>query len=166
VARALAAHSSRALEVTLVGPYETAEKKLVQALRLTDVVHFVGQVSYEDSRLRQSDADVLLLLQVHGPGYELAIPGKLYEYLASSRPILAFLPRGEAADLVSRTGGWVVAPGDVRAAEMAILKLLRGERPAGDTPARQVLAYEHRRDRLAERLTHLLDDVVQQKGAR
>src|SRR5262249_16038057 len=93
LARALAAAGSRAVEVDIVGPYETEEKTLVQKLGLGDIVRFVGQVDYDDSRRRQMTADVLLVLQVHGPGYDLAIPGKLYEYLASSRPILAFLPK-------------------------------------------------------------------------
>jgi glycosyltransferase involved in cell wall biosynthesis len=160
LARALSASSSRAIEVDIVGPYETEEKNLVQKLGLGDVVRFAGQVGYEESRRRQLEADVLLVLQVHGPGFELAIPGKLYEYLASARPILALLPKGEGADLVTRAGGWVVAPEDERGMEQALARLLRGERPGGDSPARQMLAYEHRRDRIAERLVRLLDEVA------
>jgi glycosyltransferase involved in cell wall biosynthesis len=166
LSRALASQGSRGVEVDLVGPHESAEKRLAGSLGLGDVVRFSGQVGYEESRRRQADADVLLLLQVHGPGYDAAIPGKLYEYLASSRPILALLPHGEAADLVARAGGWVVDPGDERATELAIVKLLRGERPAGDSSSRQMLAYEHRRDRIAERLAHLLDETMRARGAR
>jgi glycosyltransferase involved in cell wall biosynthesis len=160
LARALAAANTRAIEVDIVGPYETEEKNLAQKLGLGDVVRFVGQVSYEESRRRQMEADVLLVLQVHGPGYDLAIPGKLYEYLASTRPILAFLPAGEGADLVTKAGGWVAVPDDEAAMEQALTRLVRGERPHGDSSARQMLAYEHRRDRIAERLAHLLDGLA------
>jgi len=160
LAHAAAATGSRALEVDIVGPYETQEKDLVHKLGLGDLVRFVGQVGYEESRRRQAEADVLLVLQVHGPGYDLAIPGKLYEYLASPRPILALLPPGEGADLVTRAGGWVVAPEDERGMEQVLTRLLRGERPHGESPARQMIAYEHRRDRIAERLAHLLDEVA------
>jgi glycosyltransferase involved in cell wall biosynthesis len=160
LARALGSAQMRAVEVDIVGPYETEEKNLVHKLGLGDVVRFVGQVGYEESRRRQLEADVLLVLQIHGPGYDLAIPGKLYEYIASQRPILAFLPRGEGADLVTRAGGWVVAPDDAPGTEQALARLLRGERPGGESSARQMLTYEHRRDRIAERLAHLLNEVA------
>src|SRR5262249_1107395 len=132
---------------------------------LSRVVHFLGQVPYVDSRRRQAEADVLLLLQVHGPGYEMAIPGKLYEYLASDRPILAFLPEGEAADLVRSAGGWVGAPGDPVAAHDAFVRLRAGDRPAGPSPERSALAEAHRRDVIAGRLAALLDEVVAEKTA-
>jgi glycosyltransferase involved in cell wall biosynthesis len=106
---------------------------------------------------------VLVLLQAHGPGLEAAIPGKLYEYVASGRPILAFLDLGEAADLVREAGGWVVAPDDEAGAATAFARLLGGERPGGNSPVRSALAAAHRRDRLAARLAALLDDLV---GAR
>ena len=150
----------RAIEVDIVGPYESEEKNFVHKLGLGEVVRFVGQVGYEESRKRQSEADVLLVLQVHGPGFELAIPGKLYEYLATTRPILALLPPGEGADLVTRAGGWVVAPDDARGAEAVLQRLLAGERPAGESSARQMIAYEHRRDRIAEQLARLLDEIA------
>jgi glycosyltransferase involved in cell wall biosynthesis len=156
-ARALATHGARDLEVELIGPHESSERKLVERLGLTGVVRFAGQVPYQESRRRQSAADVLLLLQVHGPGYDAAIPGKLYEYVASGRPILAFLPPGEAADLVRRVGGWVVAPEDASGAEQAIIRLLTGERPGGDSFDRRAISEEHRRDRIAHRLATLLD---------
>lgn len=158
-ARALATHGARDLEVELIGPHESSERKLVERLGLTGVVRFAGQVPYQESRRRQSAADVLLLLQVHGPGYEAAIPGKLYEYVASGRPILAFLPTGEAADLVRRVGGWVVDPEDARGAEQAMIRLLAGERPGSDSFDRRAISEEHRRDRIAHRLATLLDKV-------
>ena len=93
-------------------------------------------------------------------GYQLAIPGKLYEYLATSRPILAFLPPGEGADLVTRAGGWVVSQEDERGIEAVLARLLRGERPQGESPARQMLAYEYRRDKIAAKLAQLLNEVT------
>lgn len=163
LARALAASpaSGRALEVVIAGPHETRERKLASDLGLSRSVRFLGQVPYAESRSLQAAAGVLLLLQVHGSGYEAAIPGKLYEYVASGRPILAFLPREcEAADLVRACGGWVVAPEDERGAEEAFARLLGGERPGGDSPERLSIADAHRRDRLAVRLAELLDALV------
>ena len=62
-----------------------------------------------------SAADLLLVLVNTTPGAEATVPGKLFEYLAVARPILAVLPRGaEAADIVKRTrSGWSAQAGDV-----------------------------------------------------
>lgn len=153
------------LRIRIVGPHETGEIDLVRRLGLTEVVRFEGQVPYAESRARQSRADVLLLLQVHGKGFEVAIPGKLYEYVASGRPILAFLGPGEAAELVRQTGGWVVGPDDVDGAARAFSRLMKGERPGGDSESRRALADGYRRERIAGRLSKLLDALVEERGA-
>jgi glycosyltransferase involved in cell wall biosynthesis len=160
LARARTARPAAPLALDLVGPHESGERRLVARLGLEGVVRFHGLVPYARARALQAAADVLLLLQVHGPGYETAIPGKLYEYLAADRPILAFLPAGEAAELVRAAGGWVVAPGDETAAAEAFARLLRGERPGGASAARRALSEAHRRDRIAADLARLLDGLV------
>jgi glycosyltransferase involved in cell wall biosynthesis len=162
LARALAGAGAPAgaVRFDLVGPYESAERRLAADLGLAEVARFRGQVTYAESRALQAGAGVLVLLQASGPGYEVAIPGKLYEYVASGRPILAFLAPGEAADLVRESGGWVVPPDDERGAAEAFARLVRGERPGGDSPARRALADAHRRDRIAARLAAILDGLV------
>jgi glycosyltransferase involved in cell wall biosynthesis len=158
--RAMKAGPGVGLRVRIVGPHESTEVELVRGLGLGESVIFEGQVPYAEARAWQARADVLLLLQVHGEGYEVAIPGKLYEYIASGRPILAFLGPGEAADLVRRSGGWVVDPDDAGAAEAAFSRLLAGERPGGDSEARRELAGRYRRDRIAARLAAHLDTLA------
>jgi glycosyltransferase involved in cell wall biosynthesis len=153
------------IRVRIVGPHESAEVELVRSLGLTGVVSFEGQVPYAESRARQLQADVLLLLQVHGEGFEVAIPGKLYEYVASGRPILAFLGPGEAADLVRQSGGWVVDPDDTDGAARSFTRLMTGERPGGESGPRQALADSFRRERIAGRLSELLDALVEGRGA-
>ena len=153
-------HARLALDI--IGPHESGEKELTERLGISNEVRFHGQVSYQESRKHQREADVLLLLQVHGAGYDVAVPGKLYEYLASGRPILAFLKAGEAADLVRRSGGWVVDPEDMAAAQAAFTRLLSGERPAAVSEERTKLAGMYRRDRIAEHLSDVLSALLEQ----
>ena len=148
------------IELHLVGPHESGEVDLVRELGLQEKVQFHGQVSYQSARAQQANADILLLLQVHGPGYEVAIPGKLYEYIASGRPILAFLEPGEAADLVQKAGGWVIGPEDLGAARQVFDRLLAGERPASQSDSRTALADSFRRDRVVAGLAKLLDSLI------
>jgi glycosyltransferase involved in cell wall biosynthesis len=153
------------LRVRIVGPHESREVGEVRQLGLGKIVQFDGQVPYAEARAAQSAADVLLLLQVHGEGFDVAVPGKLYEYVASAKPILAFLAAGEAADLVRESGGWVVDPDDVVGAAEAFASLLAGERPGGDSHTRRALADGYRRDRLVGRLAGFLDTLISGKPA-
>jgi hypothetical protein len=60
-------------------------------------------------------ADVLLLLVPRAGGRGLSVvSGKVYEYLAAERPILALVPpEGDAAALLRATGSaWIADPDD------------------------------------------------------
>ena len=60
-------------------------------------------------------ADVLLLLVPRADGRGLSVvSGKVYEYLAAERPILALVPpEGDAATLLRDTGSaWIADPDD------------------------------------------------------
>ena len=50
------------------------------------------------------------------PGSQVVLTGKIFEYLAAQKPILALVPSGAAADLVlEANAGWVVPPDDIPA---------------------------------------------------
>jgi hypothetical protein len=58
----------------------------------------------------------LLFLPMHGiaDGHRsTTVPGKLYEYIASGRPILAAVPEGDAKDFLMNTGlAYITRPDD------------------------------------------------------
>ncbi|WP_373839583.1 glycosyltransferase [Methanospirillum sp.] len=63
--------------------------QLVNNYNLQDIVTFHGQVKHEEALTAQKSAQILLLLTWNDPAHEGIITGKVYEYLASRRPILA-----------------------------------------------------------------------------
>ncbi len=76
----------------------------IRRYELQEVVHVRGRVSRSDSLALQRSADLLLLLLWDNPQERGTVPGKLFEYLASCRPILACGgPTGVVADLLSTT---------------------------------------------------------------
>jgi glycosyltransferase involved in cell wall biosynthesis len=92
---------------------------ICQQLGLQEVVEFVARVPRRQSVQAMVDASALLLLQ---PGHAVSVPGKLYEYMAAGRPILAIADEGETAELVRATGtGVSVTDAD----ETAIVDALR-----------------------------------------
>ncbi len=56
----------------------------------------------------QQRADVLLLVLEHGPGAEIMVSQKVFEYLGARRPIYALVPQGAAAEVLKQTGGALV----------------------------------------------------------
>ena len=73
-----------------------------------------GFLPYGEALAAQRAADALLLLIPHAGGRgDSVLSGKVYEYLAAGRPILAAVPpSGVAADLIRRTGAGEVVDRD------------------------------------------------------
>jgi glycosyltransferase involved in cell wall biosynthesis len=151
----------RTLRARLAGPFESWHADRAVALGLTGIVDFPGPLPHADSRALQRGADALLLWKPRGA--PTMVPGKLYEYLAAGRPILAVLPaEDEAAELARRGGAVVTAPGDREALAAEIerrwLVWKEGVRPA---PMRPEWLDDFRRDRLAARLAATLTHVAE-----
>jgi glycosyltransferase involved in cell wall biosynthesis len=101
---------------------------IASELGLGDVVEFVNHVPRRDSLQQMVDASALLVVQ---PVTTVSIPAKLYEYMASGRPILALAqPGGETAELVERAHGGVSVLADDEAAVtrgvIDVVRLARG----------------------------------------
>lgn len=77
------------LDVNFFGFAAYEHISLSKAMGLDDIVSFQGVVSKEKSlKIMCKDSDVLLVFQRDIEGGGTAIPGKVYEYLASGIPIL------------------------------------------------------------------------------
>ncbi|MFZ0341292.1 MAG: hypothetical protein WAL31_03015, partial [Gaiellaceae bacterium] len=95
---------------------------------LGDRIELLGDVSRRRSLELQRDSEALLLLIPESGGRGRGVlTGKIFEYLAAERPILAAVPPdGAAAELVRDTGVGVVVPSDdVDALREALLDLHR-----------------------------------------
>jgi glycosyltransferase involved in cell wall biosynthesis len=106
----------------------------------------------------QRSADLLTLSQ--GEGHAETIQGKLLEYLATGKPVLAMnSPRGVGAAILKRAGvGRCYAHGDVAGAEALLEVCLR----EGVPKVQPDWAYIGQFDRaaLAGRLVDVLDEVA------
>ena len=104
----------------------TAYRDYADRLGLGDRVEVVSQRSRAEVLALQRDSDALLLLIPENEGRGRGVlSGKVFEYLAAERPILAVVPPdGEAAALIRGAGaGTVVAPDDVDGMAAALTEL-------------------------------------------
>lgn len=79
------------VRLNLIGGVPPSVDAAIAELGLKSVVSTEGWLSRDQAVAKQLDADVLLLLQPTGEtlGPHVAIPGKLFEYMAVRRPILS-----------------------------------------------------------------------------
>ena len=92
------------------------------------------------------------------------LPGKLYEYLASGRPLLAAVPDGDARDLLEGVD-WTVlcAPDDVEGIYRGLLSLVEQMAARrGKRADRQALLPRLERPHLAAELAATFDRVLAQ----
>jgi glycosyltransferase involved in cell wall biosynthesis len=123
----LTARADSGLDVTarFVGDFRTADREWAEELGLGDRLELHPYVPRRRSLELQRDSEALLLLIPEAGGRGKGVlSGKVFEYLAAERPILASVPPdGAAAELIEETGAGVVAPPDDPA---AIADALRG----------------------------------------
>jgi glycosyltransferase involved in cell wall biosynthesis len=145
--------------VRFAGDFRAADRDYAESLGLGDRIELLGDVSRRRSLELQRDSEALLLLIPESGGRGRGVlTGKIYEYLAAERPILAVVPQdGAAAQLGLGTGaGVVVPPDDVDAMRDALLDLHQRWREGNldDTPLsaewRQRLARGARVEELAD----------------
>jgi glycosyltransferase involved in cell wall biosynthesis len=121
-------------------------------------------MSHRESLELQRDSEALLLLIPEADGRGRAVlSGKVFEYLAAERPILAAVPPdGEAARLLRETGAGIVVPpedtGGIRAALEGLVARWKAGRLNGtvlSADARESLSRRARVEELAELLREL-----------
>jgi glycosyltransferase involved in cell wall biosynthesis len=124
--RALAASGLDDVTVRFLGDFRPGDREFMESLGLAGRVELIEHVPRRESLRLQRDSDALLLLIPEAGGRGRGIlSGKVYEYLAAERPVLAVVPPdGAAAQLVRDTGaGVVAAPEDVDGIRDALVEL-------------------------------------------
>jgi len=126
--KALADSGLEDVVARFAGDFRASDREYAESLGLGDRVQLLGNVSRRHSLELQRDSEALLLLipESGGRGRDV-LTGKIFEYLAAERPILAAVPPdGAAARLLRDTGAGIVVPSDdVDALREALLDLHR-----------------------------------------
>jgi glycosyltransferase involved in cell wall biosynthesis len=102
--------AARRLRIVIAGPLEVEEERYLAEMDPADMVRHVGHLSRESLMALERRADALLLITA--PKLVSLATGKLFEYLAAKRPIIALAQGNEAARIVDRTGTGVTLPVD------------------------------------------------------
>ena len=148
-----------------VGDFRSTDREWAEALGLGDRLELVPYAPRGESLRLQRDSEALLLLVPEAGGRGKGVlSGKVYEYIAAGRPILAVVPPdGAAAALVRETGsGVVVAPDDIEGIRAALVDLQARFANGGLESVELAKRDEDRLSRRArvEELAALVEEIV------
>ena len=148
------------LELVLAGELSPAEEAAMAPLSELGVVRLAGAVDRAEALALQRAADALLLVDHPRPWPASNAPGKLFEYLAAGKPILALCGEGEVRRTMGelKAGLWA-SPDEAEAIEEALRRLWEGWREGTLPRAGAGLERFHRRE-LTRRLAECFDEVL------
>jgi glycosyltransferase involved in cell wall biosynthesis len=136
------------------------EQVIIDRTGVADLVEQIGQLDRADALALQRSADVLVLITSRNSS---EATGKLFEYLAAGKPILALAEGNEAERIVRETGtGVAVPPDDVDAIADALRRAARGEL-ARDYAPQGVERYSY--PRLAEEAAEVIEQAIAIHGS-
>jgi len=142
-----------------VGDFRSSDREWAARLDLGDRLELHPYVPRRQSLALQRDSDALLLLIPEAGGRGRGVlSGKVFEYLAAERPILAAVPpEGAAAELIQETSAGVVAPPDDVPALVAALRALHDAWAAGALDGTPLSPADRERLGRAARIEELAD---------
>lgn len=84
----------------LIGAVSQEIIDTIDEFKLTEYTCNLGYVSHHEAVIAQRKSQVLLLIEIDSDETKCIIPGKLFEYMAASRPILAIGPEGADVETI------------------------------------------------------------------
>jgi glycosyltransferase involved in cell wall biosynthesis len=80
-------------KLKLIGAVSKEVIQSISEYKLDSFVQNLGYVSHKEAIVHQRSSQVLLLIEIDSDDTKCIIPGKLFEYMVSERPILAIGPK-------------------------------------------------------------------------
>ena len=99
-----------AFELKLIGAVSQEVLNSIAAHNLNGYVNNLGYVAHSEAVAAQCKSQVLLLVEIDREETKCIIPGKLFEYMVSERPIVAIGPEGaDFAAIIKQTNTGIFA---------------------------------------------------------
>ena len=91
-------------QLKLIGATSQEVLDLISKFGLNNYVNNLGYMSHQEAVEHQRKSQVLLLIEINSEETKSIIPGKVFEYIVSERPIVAIGPEGsDFAEIITST---------------------------------------------------------------
>ena len=84
---------SKDFQLNFIGAVSENVLESVEDNDLSDYINKIGYVSHKEAVMFQKKSQILLLIEIDSDDTKCIIPGKLFEYMVSNRPIIAIGPK-------------------------------------------------------------------------
>lgn len=144
-------------ELKLIGATSQEILDTIAEFNLSDYVRNLGYVSHEEAVGHQRKSQVLLLIEIDSKDTRSIIPGKLFEYMVSERPIVALGPKdSDFAEIITSTNTGVFFTYNEKDALKTLLLKYFQEYQAQSLKVNAVGLQQYSRKSLTEKLSKLI----------
>jgi len=150
------------LVIRLIGNTDISVKSELEKLNLMDRADFQGYMPHKEVLKAQKGSTVLLLLLNDTPNVLGVVPGKLFEYMASRRPILAIGPdHGDSARILKESDAGLVCGFQDKEKMKAGIKELFEAYQKGSLKGNQSDISRYSRRGVTGQMAEILNGIVQ-----
>jgi len=146
------------LQLNFVGSVSKEVLRSLEVYNLSQYVNLIGYVPHIEAIKHQKKSQVLLLIEIDSEETKCIIPGKLFEYMVSGRPILAIGPKGsDVYDILrtTNTGNYFLYS-DQDAIKEAVLDMFQAFR-SGELKSNAIGLQQYSRKALTGKLAELIN---------
>ena len=147
------------LEIKLIGAVSQEVLDSIQDFDLNSYLNLLGYVSHHEAIAHQKKSQVLLLIEINSEDTKSIIPGKLFEYMVSNRPIIAIGPQGsDFADIIKETNTGVFFDYSEKAKLKSVILDFYNQFLEGKLQANGVGLQQYSRKNLTKQLAQLINE--------
>jgi len=145
-------------QLKLLGAVSQEVLNAITEFKLEPYLNNLGYVSHAEAVAQQRKSQVLLLVEINSEETKCIIPGKLFEYMASERPVIAIGPEGAdfAAIMQSTNTGVFTTYEEKERLKDAILDYFN-QYLQGNLKANAIGLQQYSRKKLTEQLAGLIN---------
>jgi glycosyltransferase involved in cell wall biosynthesis len=145
------------LEIKLIGAVSQEVLETISGFGLNQYLNNLGYVSHSEAIAHQRKSQVLLLIEINSEDTKSIIPGKLFEYMVSGRPIVAIGPKGsDFAEIICNTNTGVFFDYSEKMKLKGVLLDFYNQFLEGKLQSNAVGLQQYSRKSLTEKLAKLL----------
>ena len=144
-------------QLKLLGAVSQEVLDTIAEFKLNDFVLNLGYVSHQEALAHQRKSQVLLLIEIDSEDTKSIIPGKVFEYMVSERPIIAIGPEdSDFAEIITSTNTGVFFTYDEKEKLKELLLKYYQDYKANNLKVHAVGLQQYSRKSLTEQLSKLV----------
>jgi hypothetical protein len=155
------------IELHFVGFLRKENKRLIKKLNLERFVKDHGYMNHSEAIIKIKSSDILWIMIGRKRNIDAILPGKLYEYFGSMKPVIACVPEGAAKIAAKEYGAsYITEPDNIDQIKNTLLEVYESYKKDQLLKPDENYVAKFRRDFLTEQLTKQMqfmvkDDLIQ-----